>query len=188
MNRQIVILFLLVLVGLSGWWLQELDEDAPREKTEPRHDPDYYMVNFTRTEMDLEGIPKNQLSAEHMQHFPDDDTIELVEPRLELYKQASRTWYVSAEKGWVTSDNEVILLYGEVHVWQLDEAGMRSPELITWDLKVLPQEEYAETDKQATIITSASVTNAVGMRLNMEKSKLELLSEVKTRYEPRQGD
>ncbi len=187
MNRQAVILFLLLLVGLTGWWLQQVDVEVSKKVTEARHDADYYMVNFTRTEMGLQGRPKNQLRAEYMQHFPDDDTMELVEPRLELYKQAGRTWYVSAEKGWATSNNEVVLLYGEVHIWQLDDTGARSLEVITWDLKVLPAEEYAETDKPATIISPGSVTDAVGMRVNMQKSKLELLSEVKTHYEPRQS-
>ncbi len=184
MSQRWIILLLLVMVGLTGWWLEEVDDEQRPKSEEQRHDPDYYMENFIRTEMGETGEPKNQLRARFMQHFPDDDTVELEEPWLEFYKPGGRTWYVNAERGWVTSGFEVVLLYGEVRIWQWNDAGAHSVEIITRDLKVLPEEEYAETDMPTTILTPRSKTTAIGMRAKLQNSKLELLDEVKTHYDP----
>jgi LPS export ABC transporter protein LptC len=53
-------------------------ERAVREDETPtaarRHDPDYYVVNFTTTTYNPEGAAETRMSAERMVHYPDDDT------------------------------------------------------------------------------------------------------------------
>ena len=71
---------------------------------------------------------------------------------------------VSADKGWVTADNKVILLSGSVTLWQLDESGDKRLEIITSEVKILTDEEYAETEKPATISGKDTTVNATGVR------------------------
>ncbi len=183
LNRWTVIGVLLVAVAVTSRWLMRLEEDIEGIRKEVRHIPDSYMEDFTRTDMDENGLIKRRLSGEYMRHFADDDSSELLLPRLEIYNGGSKPWYVTAEKGWVSADSELIQLYGEVHIWNNDAKGGRKVEVITEELRAWPQAEYAETDKAASIITPASITHGIGLRAYLGRERLELLNEVKTHYE-----
>ncbi len=183
MKRVASLLLLVAAAVFSAWLLDRLDESAPPRHKAERHDPDYYMVDFVRTQMGLRGLPKNKLRADYMVHYPDDDTIELLRPNLEIYRDQQAPWHVLAERGWLSSDNEVVYLYGEVRIWRNSPDGERQLELITSDLKVLPKDEYAETAKAVTLLGPNTRYEAVGMRMQLGKGRLELLNEVKSRYE-----
>ena len=147
---KIVIVLSLLAIG-STWLLNRLSETEPAEISVLRHDPDNYMRNLTTLTMNQDGSPKNKLYADYMAHYPDDNTTELINPRLEIFRLEKPPTTITAEKGWVTEDNEVILLSGETRLIQLDAEGVRELEIITSDVRVLMEQEYAETDKAATI-------------------------------------
>jgi len=183
MGRLAAILLLSLLVGGSAWLLDRLEEDAPRVAAPQRHDPDWYMEDVTEHAMNAAGELERKLVAERMVHYPDDGSTELVRPRLELYNGDPEPWHVVADRGWVSAGNEVILLYGEVEIWRNHQDGGRELEVLTTDLRVLPEQQYAETDNAATIRTRTTVTQAVGMRARFAASRLELLQRVTSRYE-----
>ena len=54
----------------------------------------------------------------------------------------------------------------------------------TEDLKVLPREEYAETALPVSISTPESLTRGTGMRAYLAESRVQLLSNVRTKIEP----
>ncbi len=149
------------------------------------HFPDYYMEHFSTLTMEQDGRPKNRLIAEYMAHYPDDDTIELINPRLEIYKEAKPPMIITSDKGWVTSNNKVILLTGDVDLWQDDDAGLRELEVITSDVRVLLDQDYAETDSHATIKKQNSVVDADGVRAYFKQNRLELLNNVQGKLHPK---
>lgn len=171
------------LGALSFWLWQYLDEDAASTQPKQPHEPDYYIEDMVRNTLDETGAVANVLYADLVTHYPDDDSTELSNPRMEIYNGATDPWYVIAESGWVSSGNEVVLLHGEVEIWRLDEAGVRKFEVLTTELRVLPKEQYAETDDPATITSATTITKTIGMRANFAHDRLELLKQVKTRHE-----
>ena len=146
--------------------------------------PDYYVENFTTTTMDENGFPRRRVTADYMAHFPDTDTHELANPQLILYRESKSPWYVRSERGWISSNQEVMLLLGKVHIWRNDSAGERELDIRTEDMRVLPNSDYGETDRLVVISTPTSESRGVGMRAFLDKSRLELLSQVHTVYEP----
>jgi lipopolysaccharide export system protein LptC len=54
--------------------------------------------------------------------------------------------------------------------------------LLTRDLTIYPQREYAETGAAVTITSGRNEMQAVGMRLDLSDGRLELLSETKGKY------
>ena len=183
MLRWVVLLVLLTSAVLTGWVLERYDDDKRVARKTQDHDPDYYMENFVRTAMDAEGIVKDRLRADFMVHYPDDDTSELVQPHMEIYNEADKPWHVVAERAWVGSGNEVVLLYGEVEIWRPGAGGERRIEVLTRDLRVLLQEDYAETDHPATIRSPNTVVNAIGMRANFGRNRIELVDQVRSRHD-----
>ncbi|HCU90510.1 MAG TPA: LPS export ABC transporter periplasmic protein LptC [Gammaproteobacteria bacterium] len=173
-----------VIFGALTFWLwQQLDETQGYIMPIGVHEPDYYIEDMVRNTLDENGALKNVLYADLVTHFPDDDTTELDRPRMEIYNGKSDPWYVIAESGWVSSGSEVVLLHGEVEIWRLDKTGNREFEVITSELRVLPQEQYAETSDPATITSKATISRTIGMRANFAHDRLELLKQVRSRHE-----
>ncbi len=178
--------FVLVLIaGLSYWVLNELTDDNLEQLSKLAHYPDYYLENFSTLTMEEDGTPKNRLNASYMAHYPDDDTSELNDPELEIFREDQAPIFVKSDKGWVTSNNEVILLSGNVYLHQDDEFGDLKLEVIAEDARVLVDQEYAETDKPATLITKRQITNSVGMRAYMQEQRMEFLNNVQTIIPPK---
>jgi lipopolysaccharide export system protein LptC len=185
-SRRKLALILIIAAGFSYWALEKLSGDDLTTLSKLAHYPDYYMENFTTLTMNQDGTPKNRLNAVYMAHYPDDNTTELHKPEYEIFRQDKPPIIVSADKGWVTSDNDVVLLKGNVYLHQNDDFGELKLELITEDARILVDQNYAETDKPATLIGKRSVINSIGMRAYLQEERMEFLSNVQTTIEPRQ--
>ena len=172
-----------ILGAVTFWLWQQLEEDSNQVASTVAHEPDYYIEDMVRNTLDETGALKNILYADLVTHYPDDDSTELLQPRMEIYNGGADPWYVTAESGWVSSGSEVVLLHGEVEIWRLNDNGGREFEVLTTELRVLPEEQYAETDNPAIIKSETTTTNSIGMRANFAHDRLELLQEVKSRHE-----
>ena len=182
-SRWKLALILIMVAGLSYWLLDKLIIDDKEALAKLANYPDYYMENFNTLKMNKDGTPKNLLSASYMAHYPDDNTTELDYPKLKIFKENGSPINVTADKGWVTSSNEVILLVGNVHLYQTNDYGEMALELMTKDARVLVDKEYAETDKPATLINKNSTTNSIGMRIYLQEQRMEFLNNVQTTIE-----
>ena len=178
-------LVLVLLFVFSSWFLNHLSKHERIQPAALAHDPDYYMEDFTTLTMNQDGTPKNKLFADYMAHYQDDDTTELLEPTLEIYRNDKPPVIVTADKGWVTTDNEVILLTGNVYLRENDNAGLLKLEVITSDARILLKQDYAETDKPITINGKRSTVKSVGMRAYLQEERIELLSNVRGKIEPK---
>ena len=105
---------------------------------------------------------------------------------MELYRTNRRPLHISADKGWATADNEVILLKGHVLLWEDDENGERVLQVTTSKAEVLIDQEYAVTDQPATIKTKRTTITGIGLRAYFDDSRLEVLKDVHTYIEQKQ--
>jgi len=173
-----------VLICAGSFWLWRLlTEDENRPAPAGPHEPDYYIVDMVRHSMNKQGELQNVLIADRVYHYPDDDSTELARPRMEIYNDTASPWQVTAERGTVKSDMELVLLHGRVEIWRLDDAGEREFEILTSELRVFPKVQYAETDNAATIKGPRTVSKTRGFRANFAHNRLELLQRVRSRIE-----
>ncbi len=176
-----------VLVGLavaSGLWLAELGQPPGEVKRFTGRAPDLTMREFEVTSMGEDGKPLRRLSAAYMAHFSDSGTKELTQPRLVIYREKGEPWNIASERGWVSADNDVLMLLGQVNIWRDGPDGKREITIETEDLRVLPREDYAETELPVRISTPESFTRGTGMRAYLGEGRVQLLSKVKTIIEP----
>lgn len=181
MIQRLLILALLIGAAVfSAWLLNWLSADTGAAVRTDAQGPDYYMEDFTTLTMDRDGKPRNKLWAEYMAHYPHDDSTELVKPRMAIYRENEPPLYIDAEKGRVEGDDDIILLYGIVKMREYDETGDPVLEVSTTNVKVLLEEEYAETDNHATIVTNTAVITGMGMRAYLPENRLEVINHEKT--------
>ena len=183
MTKWLSLVALLAIAIVSGYVLRDLDDEEKDNDGDVAHIPEFFMEMFTITVMDERGLPKRELRAQYMAQFADNQTKELEEPYLVVHQENQPPWHIKSERGWVSANDDVMLLLGQVHVWRDNDAGLRDLEILTQDLRVLPSTQYAETDKPVIIRTPSSETKSIGMRAYLEQRRLELLSGVNKVYE-----
>jgi len=125
--ETILYIAILGIVGLFGIWLQNaMIEDEPElQNFKDRHDPDYYIENFTATGLDKNGQRRFVIEAERMAHFPDDDTALLDYPHVIEYEVGFAPRHTYADSGWMSSSGDEIILTDNVKV--VVEADSRGP-------------------------------------------------------------
>ena len=187
LERHGALLAMVLLAIASFWILRQLEPDLFAGRRTQRHVPDFYMENFVTTTMDETGAPKRRVEAEYVAHFPDTDTHEFQRPDMLIYHSEGSPWHVSSERGWLSSSGDVMLLLGKVHIWRNGADNKKSLDIRTEDLRVLPEREYGETDKPVVITTATSKTTGTGMRAHLGQSRLEILNDVHTHYEPKRN-
>lgn len=181
-GKLVVLLALGVATAFSVWLSSRFDKDDDASIVPLADAPDYYLKDFTRTTRGVDGVVVSELRAESLQHYPDDDSSELVAPRMRFYNAAGEVWAVESERGWAAGDYAELVLYGEVFAWREDVNGARELEIETRDLRVLPPEQYAETDQPVAIWNATTRATGTGMRANLTDGRIELLSNVTTRF------
>jgi lipopolysaccharide export system protein LptC len=174
----------LILISLAlgtTWLVQSLEKQFSTVTESHDHVPDYTMQNFTSTQMDEQGILKNKLTAEMMTHYPETNT-NLTTPLMVFYKNEQPTWTVRAEQGEVSPDGEQVWLLGHTTI-QRETAFQEKPmKIISRDVWIRLDTEYAETAAPTTILTENSETHSIGMRVFMPTEQIELLSQVRGHY------
>lgn len=173
---------LLTLAALTFWLNQKVQPQQAARDGSNRHDPDYIVENFSATRTGPDGIPRYVLSAKKMLHYPDDDTTHLEEPRLLHTDPAKPALRVSANEALLSSDGEHAYLTGNVRIIRESSGKRGEIQMATSYLHIIPDRDFAETDRPVTITDANTVINAVGLELNNETRVLKLLSRVKGLY------
>ena len=138
--EKILFVLLFGVLGLLSIWLQFgiIEREQVVFDGNERHDPDYYVENFTATGMDEKGQRRYILEAARMVHYPDDDTALLDNPHIIQYEDGSPPRHTYAESGWISSDGNEVLLTGNVRVLQNPggENGAGGGEITTEKMRI----------------------------------------------------
>lgn len=185
--RLLVVIFVMLSIAGASIWLKkdasDETETAADKKAKQRHVADYYMDNFEMTTMDDKGRPSSLLISDKMLHYPDDDSTELNKPNMTLYREDSKPWVITADRGWVAADNKLVLLSGNVIIDRHSGPSNVPVKLFTSRLRIHPKTDFAETDQPVTMVSEKRKTTATGMRAYVRNGQLQLLDDVRVSYE-----
>jgi lipopolysaccharide export system protein LptC len=175
---------LMLALALLTFYLERTvreDESPPALR---RHDPDYLVSNFTTTTYNRDGAVETVMSAARMVHYPDDDTTELVAPRVVQAKPHQPRFSVRAERGQLSRDGDEIFLYGDVLL--VRDATVDRPEarMTSEFLHVLRDRSLVRTDRDVKIVEGSRSLTGRGMEYNNESRELLLRSDVQARFNP----
>ncbi len=182
--RPLLLGALLLIIAGGSWWLSQTVQDEVERQPRPPHTPDYWIDGLSARTMDEQGRPRRLLQAQSMRHFPDDQSTELTRPELILLETEGPPWRIRSELGWVSSDGDLLLLQGEVHI-ERDAGGTVQPlHLVTRDLRVQPRDEYAETEQPVRTESGPHWVESTGLQAWLrEPVRIKLLADVRGHYE-----
>lgn len=173
---------LLGLLGVTYWLNQQVQPEPDKPGNGERHDPDAIMENFSAVRLNELGTPHFIMAAKKMQHYPDDDSTLLEVPRLTMLSAGHPAIHLIARQGIVSSKGDEVFLHDDVEV--LREASPRQSELTlhTEYLRIVPEREWADTDRAVAIADARNIIHAVGLEMDNKARTLKLLSRVRSEH------
>lgn len=178
----LVLLIVAIVAAFGNWLMSSIEQTAQLQERPLRHDPDYFFDNLHATVYYKDGRPHYELEADKLKHYPDDDSIDVAQPNLKVFRAPQPPWLLYADEGQVFDAGNLIYLNGKVDITQPGTAQTEI-NLLTRDLHIYADRDYAETNAAVRITQGNNLTTATGMRADMLKGRLELLSETRGKYE-----
>jgi LPS export ABC transporter protein LptC len=126
--------------------------DTPKAAEQPAEESGYAARNAEVIETGDDGRPMYTLIADRVRQHPNDNRVQLDQPRLTFVASDGNAWHAKARAGQIRDEGEHVILFGDVHVYgQL--AGAEAPAVI--DTSIL-----AFDTKKEVVTTHAPVSLA----------------------------
>jgi lipopolysaccharide export system protein LptC len=177
------------LAALTYWLNAQIRVGEPAFDGSSRHDPDVFVENFKAVNLDQEGRIRQALEARRADHFPDDDSTSLDQPRIEFTDPDKPRLDVTSDRARVTGDREHA--YFEGHVKAVREAATdtegKTEGPVTFEsefLHVIPKEDRIVTDRAVRISEPRGTINATGLEYDNKTKQLKLKSRVSGQLQP----
>jgi len=177
-------LVLMLALAAGSFWLERAVQ-APQldHSGRMRHDPDFVAEDFNITQMNAAGKPEYVLSATRMTHYPDNDSTDIVAPRLVQRQDKASPISIRSDRGQLFSRGREAKLYGNVLLVRAAGKGQSEMRVQTEYLDVFPDRDFARTDKRVLITQGDSRLSGVGMEFNNKTQQLALLSQVRGSFD-----
>ena len=182
-DRLAAMMSVLLLVVLAGftWYLAHVASGGGGggPSRAAVHEPDYFVERFALTRLNARGEPVYRMSADRMEHFPDDDSSEFVKPHLVSLDPANPLVTVRALRGRATSAGIETHLYDDVRLTRAPFDDNPPLTIETDYVLLLSEEDIARTDRPVKITSGASTLTGVGMEFNNGLRRLDVQSQVR---------
>ena len=173
---------LLAALALLTYWLDQKVQPLGQALAGKRHNPDFVIENFTATRMGLDGAQRYALTARKMMHYPDDNSSILEAPELTHFDPEKAPATIRADEGIVSNNGEDVYFKGDVRLKRPAYADHEELRMVTSYLHVIPEQSFAETDREVTLSSGNSVVKSVGLEFDNELHTVKLLSNVRGTY------
>ena len=180
-------LVIMLFLAMLTFWLERTVELAVPVAPGPiTHTPDYTVDKFMLTRLSETGDARYSLAAASMLHYPDDDTSHLTAPRLVQSQPGKPETRISAARGLISSDGREVRLYDNVELHKAGERGPKATDELrvrTSYLRVLPDDDKADTPERVVIERGTSSLTGTGMDFDNRYRRIHLQSAVSAVFE-----
>jgi len=177
------VVLLALLAALTYWLERSVQASLPKKDGSQRHDPDYYVENFTAIRLGLDGQPQSRLVAEKMTHYPDDDTTHLIAPHFYRLGKDKPLSSIQSKTGLASSDGKDIYFIDNVKAVRDAYADHSALTVTTSWLHLVPDNDTADTDRPVEIQDAQTHIHGIGLHVDNNTQILQLQSRVRARYD-----
>jgi lipopolysaccharide export system protein LptC len=183
-TRLFPLLLMLALAGATLWLERAAREDEGAHPSLRRHDPDYVIDNLKAVRFGASGAPESTLAAAKVVHYPDDDSTELLAPRVVQTRPNEPRVSVSADRGALSRDGDEVFLYDNVQLVRDAIRGRPEMRVQTSFLHVVRARSLVRTDREVLITEGGRELSGRGMEYHNESAELFLRERVRARFAP----
>jgi len=183
-TRLFPLLLMLALAAATFWLERAAREEEQAQPSPRRHDPDYVIENLRAVRFGAGGAPESTLAAAKMVHYPDDDTTELLAPRVVQTKPNEPRISVSAERGALSRDGDEVFLYDNVQLVRDATRGSAELRMRTEFLHLVRARSLVRSDRDVQITEGGRELSGRGMEYHNDSAQLFLRERVRARFDP----
>jgi lipopolysaccharide export system protein LptC len=184
-------LLAIMLVGVfcafgSFWLLQVMTQNDQSTQLGGRgNDPDYIIENFSFVRMAENGQPRYVVSGDRLTHRPVDDVSFIDKPVMQGMTVNHPRTRITADRGRILHSQDQVELIGNVDVQRPGTAASKALSIKTPALTVLPDEEIMKTDQAVEMKLGAATVRGTGMVANNATQQVDLKSNSRITFPPR---
>jgi len=175
----------MLALAMLTFWLERTVREEQLHPSLRRHDPDYLVEKFVITKFNSAGVQESTLSAAKMIHYPDDDSTELVAPRVVQAKLNEPRMTLTADRGALSHDGEEVFLYGNVVLVREGTPDRPEARMQTSFLHVIGAKSLVRTDREVIVQEPGRALSARGMEYHNDTWQLFLRERVRGRFDPK---
>lgn len=175
-SASIVVLGAIVFAVIQ--YRQYSNKNIAAIATEEAESPEFFLEQSLSTVYRDDGSIDYQFNSEYLEHFKKSDSIQGKMVYFIFFGQDGLTWHARADKVIFLNKNKKIVLSDNVRIWRPE----RNVELTTDKITFNEAREYAETASPVTIKSTAGLTHSIGLKVDLNRENLQLLSAVTGLY------
>ena len=109
---------LMGLLALGTWWLvrHAPQPGAPVVVSAPKHEPDYFMADFSVKNFDVTGRLQSEVQGSMARHYPDTDTLDIDSVQMRSMAPNGRLTRATAKRALTNADGSEVQLFGRAIV------------------------------------------------------------------------
>ena len=182
-------MLILITLGVISYLLAMQADRGTRTGPEAtlRHEPDYYVEHLKVLKVNQAGQPSLRLVAEQLRHYPDDNTLAFVKPKVLTLDENEPAFDVTSDTGVGPDDGTKIDLFDNVVMVREETAESARLEARTDQATVFIDDKVIQTDRPVEIDLGPNRLTGTGMRLDGETRQLQVDSRVRGTLAPDAG-
>src|SRR5690606_3276829 len=146
-------ILLLIAIVVGTWWAADYAQraipiDPPARLT---HEMDSWARDFVMLRTDPTGKPINRMEGTYAEHFPDDDSYHVTEPRAVGQQAANPITVGTADTAIMEQGGKRIIMNGSAHVHRQPDAENDALDVRSEQLIIVPEDDVIYTDLPAVI-------------------------------------
>jgi lipopolysaccharide export system protein LptC len=183
---SLIALFLLLGLVVGTWWAADYTQravqiDPPRRFT---HEMDAWSRNFVMLRTGLDGKPINRLESDYAEHYPDDDSYVMTNPRAVGLRPDSPVTVATSQTGTMFDGGKRIVMDKDAHMHRQADADTPPLDVRSEQLTVIPDDDIITTDLPALVTRGQSRMNGKGMKYNNKTRQLEVFASTDVEIAP----
>ena len=178
-------LMLMVALALGTWLIAKNTPGllAPSGPAVVKHEADYTLDDFDLQRFDTAGALKVEIQGQHMQHFPDDDIMEVEQIRVVSTAPDGRRMIATAQHGRARGDSSEVWLDGQAQI--VSEAEGQLPIQMNGEhLHAFPKLRQVDSKYMVLVRQGDSEFNSDGMEYDDNTRLLTLHGNVHALMQP----
>lgn len=181
---SIVILLALVVGTWFGaqYTQRAVQIDVPAKRT---HEPDSWGQVMTMVRTNETGHAVSRIEGAYMEHFPDDDSYDIIQPRAFSLNPGSPTMVGTSLLATVLDDGNRVVMKQDAILMRLGDKERQPLNVTSEQITLLLNEDVAFTDLPALAVQGRSTLNGVGMRYDNKTGELKVLESTDVEIAPR---
>jgi len=183
----VVSLVILSALVMGTWWASDYSQRAVEIDPPVRltHERDHWAKKIVLVRTDEKGLVIHRLEGDLMEHFPDDQSYDVIRPRAFGLKADSPLTIATSRTATVFDEGDRIVMKGDAVLVRLADYERQPLNFRSDEVTMLIKEDLAYTDLPAIATSGRSRMSGTGMRYNNATQQLDVFKSTDVEIAPK---